>query len=59
LGELDGDRLRFRGQILTPDGSVSHETKREGLASDGAEMGRDAARELLALGGDDFFKALE
>jgi len=58
LGELDGKRLRFRGQILTPDGKVSYETEREGAAGDGAEMGVDAARELLKLGGDDFFKAL-
>ncbi len=55
LGELHGKRLRFRGQILTPDGSVSHETERKGAAGDGEAMGVDAARELLALGGDDFF----
>jgi len=55
LGELHGERLRFRGQILTPDGSVSHETERKGAAGDGEAMGVDAARELLALGGDDFF----
>jgi len=55
LGELHGERLRFRGQILTPDGSVSHETERKGAAGDGEAMGVDAARELLALGGDNFF----
>ncbi len=57
LAELDQGRLRFRGQILTPDGTVSHETQRDGPASDGEAMGVDAARELLNLGGDDFFKA--
>jgi hydroxymethylbilane synthase len=57
LAQLDGERLRFRGQILTPDGKVSHEAAREGPASDGEAMGVDAARELLKLGGDDFFKA--
>ncbi len=57
LAELDGDTLRFRGQILTPDGTVSHDTERNGPASDGEEMGLDAARELLSRGGDDFFKA--
>ncbi|MFQ5626267.1 MAG: hydroxymethylbilane synthase, partial [Methyloligellaceae bacterium] len=51
LAELDGARLRFRGQILTPDGSVSHEIGREGSSSDGAAMGADAARELLMRGG--------
>jgi hydroxymethylbilane synthase len=29
LAELDGDRMVFRGMILTPDGSVCHETRRE------------------------------
>ena len=59
LAQLDGERLSFRGQILTPDGMVSHETKREGTPEDGKEMGIDAASELLKLGGDDFFKALD
>lgn len=59
LAELDGANLRFRGQILTPDGRVSFETERQGPASDGAAMGLDAAKELLARGGADFFKALE
>ncbi len=59
LAELDGDILHFRGQILTPDGTISHETERKGPTGDGEEMGLDAARELLRLGGDDFFKALE
>ena len=59
LAQLDGDGLRFRGQILAPDGTISHETEREGAASDGEAMCVDAARELLSLGGADFFKALE
>jgi hydroxymethylbilane synthase len=59
LAELEGGVLRFRGQILTPDGTVSYETERKGLASEGEAMGLDAALELLKLGGDDFFKAIE
>lgn len=59
LAQLDGKQLTFRGQILTPDGVVSHETKRMGAAKDGKEIGFDAASELLKLGGDDFFKALD
>jgi hydroxymethylbilane synthase len=59
LAQLDGEQLSFRGQILTPDGIVSHETKRVGTAKDGKEMGVDAASELLKLSGDDFFKALD
>lgn len=58
LAELDGGHLSFRGQILTPDGATSHETRCDGLAHDGEAMGIDAAKELLGLGGADFFKAL-
>lgn len=56
LAELDGGRLNFRGQILTPDGATSHETQREGVARDAEAMGVDAAKELLRLGGANFFK---
>ncbi len=56
LAELDGDRMVFRGMILTPDGSVCHETRREGPASDAAAMGDDAAAELLGRAGPEFFK---
>lgn len=59
LAELDGGHLSFRGQILTPDGTTSHETRRDGPAHDGEAMGIDAAKELLSLGGADFFKALD
>lgn len=58
LAQLEGRRIRFRGQILLPDGSVSHETSREGGTGDGPAMGVDAARELLAKAGPDFLKAL-
>jgi hydroxymethylbilane synthase len=54
LAELDGDKLTFRGQILSPDGKVSHATSRAGSATDGAAMGRDAATELLTRAGKHF-----
>ena len=54
LAELDGDRLRFRGQILLPDGSQEFRTERSGPASDAVTMGRDAARELLERAGPEF-----
>ncbi len=56
LAEFDGTALRFRGQILTPDGAEAHETERDGPAADGEAMGRDAAEELLGRGGPDFFR---
>jgi hydroxymethylbilane synthase len=57
LATLEGDRLTLRGEIVRPDGSERHATTREGPAADGARMGADAAAELRALGGPDFFAA--
>lgn len=57
LAERAGDRLSLRGEILRPDGSIRHATSREGLATDAAAMGRDAAAELRARGGPGFFDA--
>lgn len=58
LATLDGDKLRFRGQILLPDGSRSYQTERHGAAGDAAELGVDAARELIMAGGPGFFRAV-
>lgn len=55
LAELSGEHLRFRGQILTPDGKRSYSTEREGTSAEAAAMGLDAARELLKAAGPDFF----
>lgn len=55
LAELRGDRISFRGEILRPDGSERFATAREGTAGDAAAMGKDAAEELRAKGGPDFF----
>ena len=58
LATLDGGKLHFRGQILTPDGSVSYETERDGASDDSVAMGIDAAQELLKLAGPDFLRAV-
>ena len=52
---LPGDRIRLRGEIIRPDGSVRHATEREGPVSDAAALGADAAAELRGRGGPDFF----
>jgi hydroxymethylbilane synthase len=54
LAELKDGRLRFRGQILKPDGSKSHETEREGLPNDAVALAVDAAQELLKVAGPNF-----
>lgn len=54
LAELDGEELRFRGQILLPDGSQAYRTERSGPARDATAMGKDAAQELLRRAGREF-----
>jgi hydroxymethylbilane synthase len=57
LAELAGGRLVFRGMILTPDGSQCHATEREGRPEAAIRLAEDAAAELLAKAGPDFFRA--
>jgi len=52
------DRLLFCGQILAPDGRRAHATRREGRPETAIAMAEDAAAELIALAGPDFFRAL-
>lgn len=52
---IEGDDIFFRGMILRPDGSETHETARQGAVQDGAELGADAARELKARAAPGFF----
>ncbi|MEM6850679.1 MAG: hydroxymethylbilane synthase [Pseudomonadota bacterium] len=54
LAELDGDALRFRGQVLAPDGKESHDVDRS------IRLERDPVAEAYELGakaGDDIAKA--
>ena len=51
------DRLLFCGQILAPDGRRAHATRREGRPETAIAMAEDAAAELIALAGPDFFRA--
>ncbi|MDO5656937.1 MAG: hydroxymethylbilane synthase [Paracoccus sp. (in: a-proteobacteria)] len=54
LAELDGDRLRLRGEILSPDGEIRVAGERIGAATEGAAMGADLAQELLSRAPDGF-----
>ena len=55
LAEIDGDHLRFRGEIIRPDGSERLDAERYGALEDAAAMGRDAAQELRGHAGPGFF----
>jgi hydroxymethylbilane synthase len=58
LAVLTDNRLLFRGMILTPDGSQCHETSRSGRPEEAIRLAEDAATDLLARAGPDFFAAL-
>ena len=58
LAEMEKDRMRFRGLILTPDGGEWFETELTG-AADGAErIGTEAGEALLMRAGPDFIASL-
>jgi hydroxymethylbilane synthase len=57
LARLDGDRVTFTGEILTPDGTRHHRTERHGPLADRVRLAVEAADELRAVGGDGFFTA--
>jgi hydroxymethylbilane synthase len=57
LAELDGDRLRLRGEILRPDGSECLTHALDGTAGDGPMIGAAAAAVLRGRAGPDFFDA--
>ncbi len=55
LAEFDGTSLRLRGEILRTDGSEAIADQITGPASDGARIGAELARRLLARAGAGFF----
>lgn len=55
LAELDGDRLRLRGEILRPDGSRVLSDDAAGPVAEGPALGAAMARALLAEAGPGFF----
>jgi hydroxymethylbilane synthase len=55
LAELDGLNLRFRGEVLRPDGSESISDDVTVSIEDGADAGMAMAKKLLAEAGEGFF----
>ncbi len=56
--ELDGDRLRLRGMVGTPDGGEVFRQDFSGPADDPETLGVRVAEDLLAQGADRVLKAL-
>jgi hydroxymethylbilane synthase len=54
LAEIDRGVMRFRGRILTPDGSESYDIEVTGEVSRACALGTDAAEQILERAGPDF-----
>ncbi|WP_026060125.1 hydroxymethylbilane synthase [Pseudaminobacter salicylatoxidans] len=54
---VDGDRLFFKGIILSLDGQEAHEVEREGKVSDAEAIGRAAGEDVRGRAGPKFFEA--
>jgi hydroxymethylbilane synthase len=59
LAEIADGILRFRGLILTPDGSQWFGIELTGAAENAERIGADAGEELLARAGPDFVASLK
>lgn len=55
LAEIEGGRLRLRGEILRPDGTARLDHACEGDARDGDALGAEAAEVLRGRAGPNFF----
>lgn len=54
---VDGDRIKFAGMVLTPDGREWHGVNGSGLVADAAAIGRQAAEEARKKAGSAFFES--
>ena len=57
LAEIDGDRMRFRGEILRPDGSEALAHEVAGGVAEAERLGTEAAAVLRGRSGPGFFSA--
>jgi hydroxymethylbilane synthase len=58
LAEINHGELRFRGLILTPDGTIWHSVEMDGPAKDALRIGDDAGKDLLERAGPGFLASL-
>ncbi|MTI16822.1 hydroxymethylbilane synthase [Rhodobacteraceae bacterium RKSG542] len=56
LALVDGDTISFKGEVIKPDGSVTHSVQRSGPLSNAEEIGREAGKELRARAGENFLE---
>ncbi|MEM6460823.1 MAG: hydroxymethylbilane synthase [Pseudomonadota bacterium] len=57
LAVIEGERLAFKGMILSPDGATSFEVVREGQSRLAQDLGREAGEDIRARAGAAFFES--
>lgn len=58
LAQLDGEALRFRGEILAPDGGSHFYTEQSGTTAEAEAIGVAAAERLIKEAGAEFLAAM-
>ena len=54
---VDGERVRFHGMILTPDGTEAHEIDADGPVGEAAAIGSKAGADIRDGAGSRFFES--
>ncbi|WP_068313075.1 hydroxymethylbilane synthase [Pseudovibrio hongkongensis] len=57
LSEVDGNTIRFKGEVIKPDGSQTHRIEREGPVANAKAIGHEAGKALKAIAGPDFLES--
>lgn len=57
LAVVSAAKIKFRGQVLSPDGSRCYETERQGPVDQAVALGRDAGEDLKRQAGPNIFDA--
>lgn len=56
LSHVDGDIIRFKGEVIKPDGSQTHQVEGEGPVAEAEAIGRKLGQELKAKAGPNFLE---
>ena len=56
LSYVEGNRIRFKGEVIKPDGSQTHMVEGDGLLTDAETIGYELGRELKAKAGPNFLE---
>jgi len=59
LARIEENKIHFKGNILTPDGNKKSEIEKKLPLKDAANLGKNAAEELLREGGEEIVRTIQ